>query len=122
MAGQLVDCRMLEHQLRFELGAEPFLELDDEIGRGRRVETHLRKRDPRADRDRRVDGAPDVIEAPVADLGFARLRRRQHDSPWRWRPAILYHRRADLPSGPAILAIGPVNSYICHGRSGPDRG
>ena len=50
--------RIVEHQLGLQLDADPFLELDDEIGRGRRIEPHLGKADIGSDRDRRIVDGP----------------------------------------------------------------
>src|SRR5437763_943979 len=72
------DRRILEHQLRSQLGAEPFLELDDEIGRGRGIETELGKICLGPDRDRGiVDGLLQIGDAPVANIGFGDTGRRQ---------------------------------------------
>src|SRR5947208_15567041 len=74
---------MFGDDLRVEFGAEPLLQLDDEIGRAGRVEAHLRKGDVRTDRDRRVvDRAPDIGDAPVADRGLAHMTRRQTIPPF----------------------------------------
>src|SRR5437588_9527402 len=51
------DRRILEHQLRSQFGVQPFLEFDDEIGRGRGIEAKLGKICLGPDRDRGiVDG------------------------------------------------------------------
>src|SRR5712692_4953733 len=73
---------MIKDQFGRELLPQPVFQLDDEIRRGRRVETHLRKGRVRGDGDRRiVDGAPEVGDAPLAYVGFACLSRRQPTPP-----------------------------------------
>src|ERR1700704_6508803 len=72
------DRRILEHQLRSQFGAQPFLEFDDEIGRGRGIETKLSKICLGPDRDRGiVDGLLQIGDAPVANIGFGDTGRRQ---------------------------------------------
>src|SRR6266403_1854102 len=72
------DRRILEHQLRSQFGAQPFLEFDDEIGRGRGIEAKLSKICLGPDRDRGiVDGLLQIGDAPVANIGFGDTGRRQ---------------------------------------------
>src|SRR5689334_4914373 len=85
------DGRVFENQLRPQLGAKPFFELDDEVGGCRRIEAELGKARIGPDRDRRViDGLLQIGDAPLADIGFGDIGRRQtillmKDARWRMR-------------------------------------
>jgi hypothetical protein len=64
--GKLADCRMIEDEFGFQLDADPLLELDDEISRGCRSETH------------RGNGMPGPIA--IAGLSTVRMRQARHQS------------------------------------------
>src|SRR4051794_33141858 len=132
--GEIIDGRKVEDQLGVQFDADPLLKLDDEVGGGGRIETHLRKRDIGSDRGRRiVEGAGKVGEAPVADLGFARRRSRQGGHSIAASSATLYHRPGNLPRSrdsagaglprpeqpsPAIVLIPSARDWLgCGGRT-----
>src|SRR5204863_6980641 len=72
------DGRIFEYQLRPQLGTEPFLELDSEIDRCRRIEPELSKARIGPDCNRRVvDRLLQIGDAPVANIRFGEVGRRQ---------------------------------------------
>src|SRR5207253_1844372 len=82
IARQLRDRRIIENQFRRKLQPEPFLQLDDEISRAGRIETHLGEGCLGGNRDRWIiNGFRQLRHAPAADLSFGDFIGRQLVSP-----------------------------------------
>src|SRR5205823_3471254 len=72
MAGEVGDARVLEHDLRIELAAEPFLEANEEMDRGAGIEAEPGEIGLRHDLlGREIEVLAQIIKTELADFGFA---------------------------------------------------